>query len=144
VCRTIRLAGDIPRPHPRDGDDLANGLTWVIEKDTPAPVSRRADAQPGVWMTEPRHVRRVTAAPGPPRPEGTGSPSTPLAALLGPVADVLDIAADAVPALAVMTARGARRLGLVGARTPLVANRTMTLVAVVTSQVLWDRGGRRR
>jgi hypothetical protein len=60
------------------------------------------------------------------------------------VADVLDIAADAVPALAVVTARGARRLGLAGVRTPWVANRTMTLVAVVTSLVLWDREGRRR
>jgi hypothetical protein len=64
-------------------------------------------------MTDPRHVRRVTD-PNTPRPGGTGSATPPLAALLGPVADVLDLAADAVPALAMLTARvwRARRRGV--------------------------------
>lgn len=88
----------------------------MIEKDTPVPVLRRADAGLGCGMTEPRYVSRIPPAPSPPRPEDIGHPTTPLAALLGPVADVLDIAADAVPALAVMTTRTARRLGLAGAR----------------------------
>jgi hypothetical protein len=65
-------------------------------------------------MTDPRPVRRVSDPNSPRPPGGTGSPTPPLAALLGPVADVLDLAADAVPALAVLTARvwRARRRGV--------------------------------